>query len=74
MFIALKKWIWEYPIVTTVSMGFFSYLYVLHYLLYEIRYFGRIPTMIYVSTWNHTLNDIRFLVSDLSKEHRRFIT
>ena len=74
MFIGLKKFIWEDPIGTTVSLGRFSYPYVLQYLLYEIRYFGRILTMIYVRTWNHTLNNVRFLVSNLSKEHRRLIT
>ena len=30
--------------------------------------------MIYVCTWNHTLNNVRFLVSDLSKKHGRLIT
>ena len=30
------------------------------YLLYKIRYFGRIPTMIYIRMWNNTLNNVRF--------------
>ena len=30
--------------------------------------------MIYVCTWSHTLNKVRFLVSDFSKEHGRPIT
>ena len=29
--------------------------------------------MIYVHTWSHTLNNIRFLVIDLSKEHGRIM-
>ena len=47
---------------------------VLQYWFYEIRYFGRIPTMIYVCTWNNTLNNVRFLLSNMSKEHGRLIT
>ena len=74
MFIGLKQWIWEDPVGTTVSLGRFSYPYVLQYLLYKIRYFGRIPAMIYVRTWNHMLNNVQFLVSDLSKEHGCIIT
>ena len=74
MFIGLKEWIWEYPTGTMVSLGRFSYPQVLHYLLYKIRYFGRIPTMLYVLTWSHTLNNVRFLLSDLSKEQGRLIT
>ena len=74
MFIGLKQWIWEDPIGTTVSLGRFSYPQVRHNLLYEIRYLGRISTMIYVRTWNHMLNNVRFLVSDISKEHGRLIT
>ena len=34
----------------------------------------RIPTMIYVCTWNHTLDKVQFVVSDMSKEHGRLIT
>ena len=30
--------------------------------------------MIYVRTWNYTLNNVRSLVSDMSKEHGRLIT
>ena len=30
--------------------------------------------MIYVRTWNHTLNNIRFVVIDMSKGHGRLIT
>ena len=41
--------------------------------MYEIRYFGSIPTMIYVRMWNHTLNNVQFLVSNMSKEHERLI-
>ena len=29
--------------------------------------------MIYVRTWNHTLNNVRFLVSVFSREHGRLI-
>ena len=29
--------------------------------------------MIYVRTWSHTLNNVRFIKSDLSKEHGRLI-
>ena len=57
-----------------MPLGNFSYPYVLQYLLYEIRYFGRILTMIYIRTWNHTLNNVLFLLSDISKEHGRLIT
>ena len=28
-----------------------------------------IPTMVYVRTWSNTLNNVRFLVNDASKEH-----
>ena len=47
---------------------------VLRYLLYKIRYFIRNPDMIYVRTLSHTLNNVLFLVSDMSKEHGRLIT
>ena len=30
--------------------------------------------MIYVRTWSHMLNNVQFLVRDLSKEHWRLIT
>ena len=30
--------------------------------------------MIYVRMWNYTLNNVRFVVSDMSKEHGRIIT
>ena len=30
--------------------------------------------MIYVQTWNHTLNNVQLLVSNMSKEHGRLIT
>ena len=70
----VKKWIWEDLIGKTVSLGIFSCPKVLHYLMYEIRYFGRIPTMIYVCMWNHTLNNVRFLVSGFSKEHGHLVT
>ena len=30
--------------------------------------------MIYVRTWNRTLNNVQFLVSDFFREHRRLIT
>ena len=63
----MKQWICEDTIGTTVSLGRFSYPYVLQYLLYEIRYFGRIPIMIYVRTWNYTLNNVWFLVSNMSR-------
>ena len=56
MLIGLKQWIWEDTIVTMVLLGRFSYPWVRQYLLYEIRYFGRIPTIICVCTCNHTLN------------------
>ena len=74
MLIGLKQWIWEDPTVTMVSVGQLSYPHLLWYLLYKIRYFGRIPTMICVRTWSHTLNNVRLLVSNLSKEHMRLIT
>ena len=74
MFIGLKQWIWEYPIGTTLSLGRFSYPYVLQYLLYEIRYFGRITNVIYNRTWNHMLDNVQFLVSDMSKKHGCLIT
>ena len=32
-------------------------------------YLGCIPNMIYVCTWSHMLNNVRFLVSNMSKEH-----
>ena len=44
--VGLKQWKWEDPIGITMSLGRFSYPLVLQYLLYEIRYFGRIPTML----------------------------
>ena len=34
----------------------------------------RIPTMIYVRTWSHTLNNVRFLISAMSKERGCLIT
>ena len=43
-------------------------------LIVKIIYFGSILTMIYVRTWNHILNNVRFLVSNMSKEHGRLIT
>ena len=36
-----------------------------------MRYLGSIPTMIYVHTWSHMLNNDQFLLSDISKEHGR---
>ena len=36
-----------------------------------MRYLGRIPTMIYVCTWIHTLNNVKFLVISMYKEHGR---
>ena len=30
--------------------------------------------MIYVCTWNHMLDNVRFLISDMSKEHGSLIT
>ena len=39
-----------------------------------MMYLVSIPTMIYVRTGSHTLNTIRFLVSDMSKEHGLPIT
>ena len=74
VYIGLKQWIWEYPNGTKVSLGRFSYPLVRQYLLYEIRYLGRINTIIYVRTWNHMLNNVQFLVCDMSKEHGRLIT
>ena len=46
----------------------------LWYLLYEIWYFGKIPTMISVCTWSHTLNNVWFLVIDFCKEHGSITT
>ena len=43
-------------------------------LIVRDKILGRIPTMIHVHTWGHTLNNVRFLVGDLSKEHGRLIT
>ena len=43
-------------------------------IIVQIRYFGRIPNMIYHRKWRHTLNNVRFLVSDFSKDHGRLIT
>ena len=39
--------------------------------MYEIRYFVRITTMIYVCTCSHRLNRVRFLVSNMSNENGR---
>ena len=70
----VEKWIWEDPTVTIVSLGCFLYPLVLQYLLYKIRYFGSISNMIYVHTCNYTLNNVRFLVINISKEHGYLIT
>ena len=43
-------------------------------LIVRDKILGRIPTMIYVCTWSHILNNVTFPVGDLSKEHRRLIT
>ena len=43
-------------------------------LIVRDKILGRIPTMIHVHTWSHTLNNVRFLVGDFSKEHGRLIT
>ena len=32
---------------------------VLCYLLCEMRYLGKVPIIIYVSTWSHTLNNVQ---------------
>ena len=39
------------------------------YLLYMIRYFGRITMMVYVHMWSHTLNYIKFLVTDTHNKY-----
>ena len=37
--------------------------------MYEIRYLGSILIMIYVHSWIDKLNNVRFLVSNMSNEH-----
>ena len=32
--------------------------YILWYLFYSMRYLGRIPIMVYVRTWSHTLKNV----------------
>ena len=39
-----------------------------------MRYLGRIPIMIYVCMWNHTMNNVRFLLHNMSNEHGHPIT
>ena len=42
-------------------------------LIVRDKYFGRIPTMICVRTWSHTLNNVQLLLSNFSKEQGRLI-
>ena len=60
---------WNNGVIGTFLISIITTVLIVRY-----RYFGRIPTMIYVRMWNHMLNNVQFLVSDMSKEHRRLIT
>ena len=69
MFIGLKQWIWEDPTGKIVSLenAIVVCNMVQWYLLYDIKYFGSIPTIIHVCALSHTLNNVQFLVIDMSK-------
>ena len=59
--ISLTRWVhWSIKIQPPLK--------ILWHFLYGMRYLGRNPIIIYVRMWSHTLNNVRFLVINMSNE------